>query len=258
MVKIGKLVSVHFFVARLPAPGYRRSMGRPPRPIADGLVYHALNRGNNRNPVFTGAADHRAFLSALTQTQLRYPFRLYGYCLMPNHFHLLLQPGPGQSVSRILQSLTVAHTWRYHRQHGTVGHVWQGRFKSPVVQSDEHALTVLRYVEANPLRAGLVTDMRDYPWSSYPAHGLERADGMLAEPPCWLGLGSTEKERQAYWRSWVHTPLTEAELTALRRSVSSGRPFGTPGWVEGTAAALGLRLASRPRGRPRKDAGAEK
>jgi putative transposase len=232
-------------------------MGRPLRPIAQGLVYHALNRGNNRAAVFATAADYRAFRRALAQTQLRYAFRLYGYCLMTNHFHLLLEPQAGQSISRILQSLTVAHTWRYHRRHGTVGHVWQGRFNSPVVQSDEHALTVLRYVEANPLRAGLVADLGDYPWSSYPAHGLGQADGLLAALPCWPGLGSSAEDRRTCWRSWVHTPLTERERAPVRRSVTSGRPFGTPGWVEATAAALGVRLTSRPRGRPRKGAQSE-
>ena len=104
-------------------------MGRPLRPVADGLVYHAMNRGNNRDRVFLDDGDCRAFLRALAQTQRRYPFELFGYALMGNHFHLLLRPGPGQSISRILQSLTVAHTWRYHRRHGSVGHVWQGRFK---------------------------------------------------------------------------------------------------------------------------------
>src|SRR5438876_4693495 len=99
---------------------------------------------------------------ALARAQGRYPFRLYGYCLMTNHFHLLLQPADGQSISRILQSLTVAHTWHYHRAHGTVGHVWQGRFKSPAVQDDDHALVVLRYIETNPLRAGMVQDLAAY------------------------------------------------------------------------------------------------
>src|SRR5947209_9121183 len=129
-------------------------MPRQPRPIAEGLLYHALNRGNNRAAVFASAADFQAFLQSLATTRKRYPFRLFGYCLMPNHFHLLLAPDPGQSISRILQSLTVAHTWRFHKDNGSSGHVWQGRFKSPVVEDDAHALTVLRYVEANPLRAG--------------------------------------------------------------------------------------------------------
>src|SRR4051812_9331064 len=107
-------------------------MGRPPRAISDELVYHVLNRGNGRQVVFLDRTDHRAFLDALTRTQLRYPFRLYGYCLMSNHVHLLLRTEPGISVSRVMQSLTVAHTWRFHRRHGSLGHVWQGRFKSPV------------------------------------------------------------------------------------------------------------------------------
>jgi len=119
-------------------------MGRLARPIEEGLVYHALNRGNNRAPVFSDASDFRAFLEALGQTQGRYPFRLLGYCLMTNHFHLLVRPEPGQSISRILQSLTVAHTWRYHKRRRTSGHVWQGRFKSPLIQDDAHLLVVLR------------------------------------------------------------------------------------------------------------------
>jgi putative transposase len=216
------------------------------------LIYHALNRGNNRAAVFQAPADFLAFLQALAQTQRRYPFTLYGYCLMTNHFHLLLSPGPGQSISRILQSLTVAHTWHYHRRHGGVGHVWQGRFKSPVIQDHEHALTVLRYIEANPLRAGMVTDAGNYPWSSYRGHGLGRPDSLLGVLPAWEGLGRTPEARQAAWRKWVHTPLTERELAAVRRAVVSERPYGTPAWVQTTAQTLGLPLTQRSRGRPRK------
>jgi putative transposase len=227
-------------------------MGRPLRPVADGLVYHAINRGNNRDRVFFDDGDFRAFLRALAQTQLRYPFALFGYALLHNHFHLLLRPEPGQSISRILQSLTVAHTWRYHRRHHSVGHVWQGRFKSPVIQDDEHLLTVLRYVEANPLRAGIVVDLKDYPWTSYAAHGLGQGNPLLGAVPVWPGLGATEAARQAYWRRWVHEPLTERELAELRRSVTSGRPFGSESWAAGVRQQLGLTLTPRPRGRPPK------
>src|SRR5260370_35952242 len=103
---------------------------------------------------------------------------MYAYCLVSNHFHLVLEPEAGQSVSRILQSLTVAHTWHYHRRRGGSGHVWQGRFKSPVVGADEHLLTVSRYVEPNPLRAGMVSDLAAYPSSSYVAHGLGKGMGL--------------------------------------------------------------------------------
>src|SRR5580704_2011728 len=140
-------------------------MPRPPRAVDDGLIYHAINRGNNRAAVFHEARDYLLFLQSLAKTQQRYPFRLFGYCLMTNHFHLLLRPGPGQSISRILQSLTVAHTWRYHKRHRTVGHVWQGRFRSPVIQDDEHLLVVLRYIEGNPVRSGIGNDLGEYPGS---------------------------------------------------------------------------------------------
>jgi putative transposase len=107
-------------------------MGRLPRTIDDGLVYHTLKRDNNRADVFGDDADRLAFVDALAKARERYPFRLFGYCLMTNDFHLLLRPEPGQSISRILQSLAVAHTWRYHKRHRTSGHVWQDRFKSRV------------------------------------------------------------------------------------------------------------------------------
>jgi putative transposase len=229
-------------------------MGRPLRPIGDGLVYHGLNRGNNRDRVFFDDADFRQFLAALAQTKERYPFRLYAFCLMSNHFHLVVEPADGQEISRVLQSVTVAHTWHFHKAHGSSGHVWQGRFKSPLVASDEHLLTVMRYVEANPLRAGLVTDLADYPWSSYAAHALGQEMPLVDEAPVWASLGPTEGARQAHWRKRLHTPLSEKELAALRRSVISGRPYGTARWVAQTAARIGFNLGPRPRGRPRKDA----
>jgi putative transposase len=219
--------------------------------VADGLVYHALNRGNNRDKVFFKPGDFRFFLRALQQTKERYPFRLFGYCLMSNHFHLILEPAAGQNISRILQSLTVAHTWYYHKQRDCSGHVWQGRFKSATIQADEHLLTVMRYVESNPLRAEMVSDLAVYPWSSYVVHGLGKRSELVDEAPVWTGLARTEESRQSYWRKWLHKPLTAKELTALRRSVTTGRPYGTEAWVKEIAKRLGLDLTERPRGRPR-------
>src|SRR6478672_5070600 len=146
-------------------------MPRPLRPIDEGLVYHVINRGNNRQRVLAKKADFEAFLGTLLELKERKSFKLYGYCLLDNHFHLLIRPS-GASISRIMQSLLVSHTHRYHKHHRSRGHVWQGRFKSPVIQDDEHLLTVLRYIEANPLRARIVKDTGKYPWSSYGVPGL--------------------------------------------------------------------------------------
>ena len=227
-------------------------MGRPPRTIGDDLIYHALNRGNNGQRVFEDDDDLHVFSQTMRQTQTRYPFRLYGYCLMPNHFHLLLKPEPGVSISRVLQSITVAHTWRHHKRHRSLGHVWQGRFKSPVIQEDEHFWTVLRYIEANPVRAKLVEDPSEYRWSSYGAHALGKVEPLLTELPGWNDLGSTEKQRRTRWRAKVVGEIAEDELNAVRTSARLGRPFGSTSWTEATARRLGIPLGDRPRGRPRK------
>jgi putative transposase len=229
------------------------SMGRLPRAIDDDLIYHAINRGNNRAAVFADEDDQLGFLHALEATQKRYPFRLFGYCTMTNHFHLLLRPEPGQSISRILQSLTVAHTWKYHKRYHTSGHVWQGRFKSPVIQDGMNLLTVLRYIEANPLRARIVDDPAKYRWSSFQHHGMGQDDPLLSPFPEWHDLGRTEGERRKRWRAKVRAAQDETELSAVRQSLRSGRPYGTVAWTHRIAKRLSIDLNPRPRGRPRKE-----
>jgi len=229
-------------------------MPRPLRPIDAGLVYHVINRGNNRQKVFRKRADFAAFLDALAELKERKPFELYGYCLLNNHFHLLLKPTGDASISRIMQSLLVSHTQRYHRHYQSGGHVWQGRFKSPIIQADEHLLTVLRYIEANPLRARIVRRAEDYPWSSYRAHGMGEADPLLDPLINYQELARRAGDRQRKWADKVHAPLAEAQLAAIRRSSASGLPYGGQAWVKRLAKRLDLDLTIRPRGRPRKSA----
>lgn len=226
-------------------------MPRPLRPIDDGLVYHVINRGNNRQKVFRKSADFAAFLAALAELKERKPFELYGYCLLPNHFHLLLRP-TGATISRIMQSLLVSHTQRYHRHYQSGGHVWQGRFKSPVIQTDEHLLTVLRYIEANPLRANLVERAEDYPWSSYRVHGLGETNELVDPLITYQALSPRAQVRQRKWSEMVHRPLEAAKLAAIRRSSATGLPYGDSNWIHRLAKQLDLDLTIRPRGRPRK------
>jgi len=228
-------------------------MPRPLRPIDDGLIYHVINRGNNRQDVFHKAEDFAAFLEALGDLKARKPFALFGYCLLNNHFHLLIQPQE-TSISRIMQSLLVSHTQRYHKHYRSGGHVWQGRFKSPVIQNDEHLLTVLRYIEANPLRAGLVKRAADYQWSSYAAHGEGAPNPLLDTLVTYEQLAPYPKARRRKWAEMVHAPIEEATLTAIRRSNATGLPYGTQPWVKRLAKKLDLDLTIRPRGRPRKAA----
>src|SRR5581483_9034376 len=111
-------------------------MPRPLRPVEAGLIYHVINRGNNRQKVFRKQADFAAFLDALAELKKRMPFELYGYCLLDNHFHLLLRPTK-LSIRRIMQILLISHTQRYHKHYRSEGHVWKGLFKSPIIQDNE-------------------------------------------------------------------------------------------------------------------------
>jgi putative transposase len=216
-----------------------------------GLIYHVINRGNNRQNVFHKDADFMAFLKALADLKERKPFELYGYCLLNNHFHLLIKPLE-EPISRIMQSLLVSHTQRYHKHHRSGGHVWQGRFKSPVIQNDEHLLTVLRYIEANPVRANIVARADDYRWSSYLSHGLGQADPLVDSLVTYQQISRSAKVRQQKWAAMVHRPLKKSALAAIRRSSATGLPYGDDSWVQRLAAKLGLDLTIRPRGRPRK------
>jgi putative transposase len=220
-------------------------MPRRLRFASGGYVYHALNRAVGRATLFTKAADYAAFLKVLREAKDWQPLRLLAFCVMPNHWHLVLWPHRDGDLSEFLRWLTVTHTqrWHAHRHTAGTGPLYQGRFKSFPIQEDDHLLTVYRYVERNPLRAGLVERAEDWRWSSLGHRVHAPGDGLLDDSPVHL---------PADWVAYVNAPGSEAEVEALRRSVVRGTPFGEPAWVEQTARQLGLQTTLRPRGRPRK------
>jgi putative transposase len=200
-----------------------------------------MNRGNGRANVFLKDSDYRAFTDLIVRACHRIPMRILAHCLMPNHFHLVLWPRGDRDLSRWMQWLLTSHVRRYHRHYETSGRVWQGRFKAFPIQQDGHLLTVLRYVERNPLRANLVSAAEDWEWSSLRAR-LGR-DVKLAPDVGPLGLPPD-------WGRLVNEPLTPAELEAMRTCSRRGRPYGESSWVLSTAVDLGLVSSLRRRGRP--------
>jgi putative transposase len=216
-------------------------MPRTARATPGGYCYHALNRGNRRAEVFHAEQDYHAFVGLLTEAAARFPVRLLAFCLMPNHFHLALWPPGDDDLSAYMHWLLTTHASRYHQAHQSSGHVWQGRFRCFPIQEDEHLLTVLRYIERNPLRANLVARAEDWRWSSLRWH---------LQPPLLPFLHAGPVPRPPEWTDLVQAPHTEAEVAALRRCTARGTPFGTEAWVQTTAARLGLEYTLRPRGRP--------
>lgn len=213
-------------------------------------MFHVLNRGVNRMPLFEKNEDYQAFEAVLAETLELRPMRLLAYCIMPNHWHLVLWPRADGDLGSFMQRLSVTHArrWLEHRHRVGHGHVYQGRYKSFPVQRDEHFLTVCRYVERNALRARLVRRAENWRWSSLWRRAQNNPE--LAE---WLGDWPVDRPRN--WLQRVNTAQTPAELQRLQVSVVRSRPFGDPTWVRRTAVKLGLESSLRPRGRPTKRKG---
>jgi len=213
---------------------------RTARASEGGLCYHVLNRGNARSEVFHKPADFDAFLDAAAESSVRIPMRVLAYCLMPNHFHLVLWPVGDADLSRWMHWLMNAQVRRDLAHYGHSGHVWQGRFKAFPVQDDGHLLAVLRYVERNPLRAGLVAKAEDWPWSSLHPGRVEAAPRLDAGPI----------PRPPDWPDRVNMAMNPHEEDAIRNAIGRGTPLGTDRWVGATAEQLDLGFTMRGRGRP--------
>jgi REP-associated tyrosine transposase len=202
------------------------------------MVFHVLNRSAKRARLFKAADDYRAFEQVLASALERGDVALFAYCVMPNHWHLLLSPTDDRSLSRFMHWLTTTHARRWQIVHGADGQgaVYQGRFKAVPVSSDRHFLWVCRYVERNALRASLVDRAEDWNWSSISggeAPRVKLSEWPVARPADWIGL--------------VNKPQTSAEVEAFRNAIKTSEPFGDTEWKE---TVLGRR--ARRTGRPRR------
>lgn len=214
-------------------------MPRSARAIADNCFYHLINRGNGRQQVFHKDGDYQAFIDVVLGARQRYRVKVLAWCLMPNHFHLLVQPEDAALLTKWMQWAMTTHVRRYHKHYGTSGHLWQGRYKSFMVQDNEHLLTAVRYIEGNPVRAMLSPSAAQWPWSSHQARNavLEGAR------PDQLPISLPED-----WSTFVDTPLTDSEIEKIRSSVNRQTPFGYEWWRDEICARMGLESTLRQRG----------
>jgi len=220
-------------------------MPRQKRIAKGNLVYHVLNRANGRLRIFKKADDFAAFEAILAEAAERFDMRVCGYCIMGNHWHLVLWPRQDGDLSAFMKWLTVTHSTRWHAAHKTVGigHLYQGRFKSFPVQDSVYYLTLMKYVESNPLRAELVNRSADWPWSSL-------AIRCKADKPITLSDGPMPLPRR--WKTLVDG-FADEPVEQIETSLQRGRPFGDDKWIVKTAKELALKSSLNPRGRPKKE-----
>lgn len=222
-------------------------MPRTARFAPGGMIYHVLNRGVGKQNLFFKDEDYLAFESVIAETLEKRSMRILSYCLMPNHWHFVLWPENDGDLGKFMQRLTVTHVTRWQKHHDRVGygHVYQGRYKSFPVESDDHFFQLMRYVERNALRANLVNKAELWQYSSLWINQFGTADhkALLSKWPL---------PRPRGWLNYVNECVSEEELNSLRRSSIRGTPYGSHDWVKQTAKDLGLESTLRGRGRPRK------
>jgi putative transposase len=219
-------------------------MPRISRGLADDSIYHVINRGNGGQVVFQKDKDYEAFINLMKEAKIRYAVKIFAYCLMPNHFHIVVMPHRSGDLSKWMQWLMTSHVRRFHRHYGTSGHIWQGRYKSFLIQKDGHLLTVLKYVESNPLRAGLANSANNWLWSSH-RESIHKGGYLL--------IDEAPVELPREWSKFVNESISEKELEKLRESVSRQSPYGDSLWQVHVSKTFGLESTIRPRGRPKKE-----
>ncbi len=226
-------------------------MARLPRLSAAGLPHHVIQRGNDRQVVFREDADYARYRGWLREVATTHALAVHAYVLMPNHVHLLVTPPTDTALSKAMQSLGRRYVRWFNDKYGRTGTLWEGRFRSTVIDADRYLLACSRYIELNPVRAGIVNSPELYRWSSYSHHAGVLVDPLVIDHPLVWALGNTPFERQLAYRRLFEVDLEAEFVQALRSATNRGRALSMS--PDGRAAMS----QPRPRGRPRKVQGRE-
>jgi len=227
-------------------------MPRPVRLNLPDIPQHVTQRGNNRQACFFSNTDYRLYLDLLHEACRTHDCSLHAYVLMTNHVHLLMTPSTPEGVSMVFRDLGRDYVRTINKTYRRSGTLWEGRFKSSLVDKARYCLTCHRYIELNPVRAGMVSHPADYPWSSFRHHAMGEADAMITAHDCWLNLGKDDQARRAAYRDLFNERMTRFEVDSIRQSINTGLPTGNDRFRRDIEQALSVKLGHGKRGRPRK------
>jgi putative transposase len=224
-------------------------MSRHARVTEAGEPWHVWQRGVNRCRCFAGPGDRIHYLSLLSRFARRHGCDVHAYVLMTNHVHLLVTPHERLGVSRMMKDLGQHYVQDFNRANHRTGTLWEGRFRSSVIESDQYLLTCYRYIELNPVRAAMVNHPGDYEWSSYRANADGLQSDVITPHPLFAALGESDQDRRRAYRELFGTAVRDEDLTAIRQAVMSGRALGSPAHSWGLNASVGMSPARlrRPR-----------
>ena len=228
-------------------------MPRAARVILPNYPHHVIQRGHNRQVVFAISTDYLFYLDNLREWKEKTGCKVYAYCLMGNHVHLLIDPGDHESnLGLLMKRVAGRQTRRVNKLEGRTGTLWEGRYKSSPVSSDEYLLACCRYIELNPVRAGIVAAPEDYEWSSYRPKVNPDPGVWIDVDPLVQAFGHDQRERAEKYRRWMEGTVPEGEWDRIREAVQRGQLTGSKRFVDEVADKIRRRIEQRGRGRPRK------
>lgn len=227
-------------------------MPRPTRLNLPGIPQHITQRGNNRQACFFAKADYELYLSLLTEACKKHKCSVHAYVLMTNHVHLLMTPETPSGVSLVIRDLGRDYVRQTNKTYQRTGTMWEGRFKSSLVDGKAYCLACYRYIELNPVRAGMVNDPSEYPWSSFNSNATGKPSNLLTPHESWLCLGSDNNSRLLNYQYLFQKPLEQHQIDEIRYGLRKGLPTGNNKFKRQIEEALSIKLGSGKQGRPKK------
>lgn len=225
-------------------------MARQPRLALPGYPHHVIQHGNNRQEIFVTAADYQFWLDLLKASARQFEVAVHAYVLMPNHVHLLVTPATSEGLSRMMQAIGRSYVRYFNQAHQRSGTLWEGRYKSTLIQPDRYLLACMAYIDLNPVRAQRVTEPRDYPWSSH-AHYLGlRVDPLVTPHLLYWGLGNTPFAREAAYANLVHAGINSVQQSEITAAALHGWALGDDDFVADLQKKTSRRLTKARPGRP--------
>ncbi len=225
-------------------------MARLPRLTVPGYPHHLIQRGNNRQAIVAGTGDYEILLSLLADNAAKFGVALHAYVVMSNHFHLLATPETAESIPAMMQAVGRRYVRHFNDSHGRSGTLWEGRYRSAVIQADRHMLACMAYIDLNPVRAGMVAEAVDYPWSSHGHYTGVRHDRLITPHPLYWTLGNTPFAREAAYAELVRAGVAVPVRDALTKSVLGGWALGEADFVADLQKRTERRVAQFRAGRP--------
>jgi len=227
-------------------------MARLPRLTLAGYPHHVIQRGNNRQPIFYDAADREQMLDLLYEYGRQHRVALHAYVLMDNHLHLLATPDTTDGLPKMMQAVGRRYVRYFNDRHGRTGTLWEGRYRSTVIESERYLLACMVYIDLNPVRAGMVPRAEDFPWSSHAHYTGRRVDKCVTPHALWWTLGNTPFAREAAYAELVHAGIGAAQQVALTDATLRGWALGSESFVVGLQGVTARRTSPMRPGRPPK------